>query len=181
MTRSYEIASFRPSLAVAFLLFNLVTFLSSSISSTTVFTVEALPRPRIDGRGLSSSASAAFIVRNPFLNQNVELTGNDGNHHDLVQAIMGSTSSATSTSTTMIRRKSKRQLNGGAKASILNDGSSRVPVLTIDHSLYPHQLKVESEPKQELRSKLGRRGVTPPPGGSGSGSTFNTGAPLGRR
>lgn len=181
MAKSFEVASIHRSLAVAFLLFNLVAFLSSSISSTTVLTAEALPRPRIDGKGLSSSAPAGSVFRNPFLNQNVELTGNDGNHHDLVQAIMGSTSSTPSKSLTIVRRKAKRQLSGGPKASILN-GNSRGPVLMIDHSLYPHQLEVEGEPGQEeIGTRLRKRGVTLPPGGPGSGGYFNKDQPQSRR
>ncbi|GJJ71639.1 hypothetical protein EMPS_03989 [Entomortierella parvispora] len=183
MAGSYKgLSTIRRSLAVSFLLFNVATFLSSSISSTTVFTAEALPRPRSERRGVSSSGAAASVVRNPFLNQNVELTGNDGNHHDLVHAIMGSTGSvslSSSKSATRNQRKSKRQLSRDVEASILNN--NREPVLELDPFLFSHALAVEGKSGQDVGSKLKKRDITPPPGGSGSGGTFSTNQPLGRR
>lgn len=162
-------------LAIAFLLLNLSAFLSSSLLLTGVLTVEALPRPRSDSGASTSSTSATLIARNPFLNQNVELTGNDGNHHDLVQAIMGSSvspSSSSSSTSTMIRKKMKRQLVVDVEASIPT-GDGRGPTLKIDHSLFTQESSVNTKNR--------KRQVSPLPNESGTGGTYNTGMPLGRR
>jgi hypothetical protein len=164
-------------LAVAFFLLNLSALLSSS-HLTGVLTVEALPRPRSDNGALTFSNSALSIFRNPFLNQNVELTGNDGNHHDLVQAIMGSpissssSSSPTSPTSNMIRKKMKQRMIVNAEASIPR-GDSRGPMLRINHSLFTQETSVNTRNK--------KRQVSPLPNEYGTGGTYNTGMPLGRR